>query len=111
MVRVGYAQLGPTVTRAASFFSATKKPLPQPTATTTASPSPRGPLGVAGVPSRNSLPYVSRAAGHLPVSTCTAGAGGPTTEMVPSTLPVGPLYSGTPIGLSTASTLSLGTGK
>src|SRR5580704_6202813 len=77
---------------------------------TTVSPSGRGPFGAAGVPSRKSLPYVSRAAGHCFVSIFTSGAGGPMTRMVPSTLPVGPVYTGRCWGLSTASTSSLGIG-
>ncbi len=69
--------------------------------TTTASASGRGPPGLAGVPSRNSLPYVSRAAAHLLESTGTLGAAGPSMVTVPSTLPVGPEYAGRLYGLST----------
>src|SRR4051794_18541550 len=41
---------------------------------------------------------------------CSAGAGSPVMLMVPSTLPVGPLYGGSFFGFTNASTLALGIG-
>src|SRR5579859_1978836 len=77
---------------------------------TTVSARGRGPPGVAGVPSRKSFPYVSSAAGHGVTSIFTSGAEGPTTTIVPSTLPVGPVYAGRCSGLTTESTSSFGIG-
>src|ERR1019366_8683560 len=58
--------------------------------------------------SRNSLPKVSIAAGHLPVPwSGRLGDGGPSMVTVPSTLPVGPAYAGSLYGLSTYATFAL----
>src|ERR1700687_4674759 len=75
-----------------------------------ASASARPPPSTAA-PSRNNFPYALAAAGHLLKSrSFTAGEGSPVTVMVPSTLPVGPVYGGSLSAPSIAATLALGSG-
>src|SRR5260370_38460600 len=96
------------VTRSASRLSGMYPEYP--VAATTASATGRSPSSRAG-PARNSFAYVSIAAGQFLKSSCGIScAGGPRTNTVPSTLPVGPEYAGSFDGFTTASTLALGIG-